>query len=198
MAEKNNKALCSICGELEAVIFVKIVSDNGVEEKGLCASCAAKYLENKEDIKELNLVDERLTQVIEEMKDLLAGIVANISAISVIMNNQNESTESTCSNCGMTFEEFKESGRLGCPYCYSSFHTYIEDFVFELERGSTHKGRMPEKFARLYVFKKELQFLNTQLKRMVDTENYEQAEIIRRRLEKLIGNYKTGRTDEIN
>lgn len=197
MSEENMQRLCDICGEQDAVIFVKIVTSESVEEKGLCATCAARYLENKEEIKELSFVDEKLLNVIEEMKDLLAGIVANISAISVIMNNTKEDNQLKCTNCGMTFNDFKETGRLGCPYCYGAFHNYIKEFVFELERSGSHRGKMPEKFARLYVLKREIQYLNSQLKRMVDTENYEAAEKVKIKLEKLIGNYYTGRSDEI-
>lgn len=196
MFKENLPPKCSICNERDAVIFVKIVTEDHIEEKGLCATCAAKYLEKKDDIAEVNVIDERLIQVIEEMKDLLAGIVANISAISVIMNNQKTEPGERCGNCGTTFQEFKDTGILGCPYCYASFRDHIRDYVFETQRGSAHKGRMPEKFAKLYVLKKEIGFLNGKLKRLLESEQYEEADKIRKRLDRLSGNRDFERPDE--
>ncbi len=198
MPRENMPHKCSICNERDAVIFVKIVTEDSIEEKGLCATCAARYLEKKNDITEVNVIDERLIQVIEEMKDLLAGIVANISAISVIMNSQKGETGVRCSNCGTTFQEVKTNGYLGCPYCYSSFRTHIQDYVFETQRGSAHKGRMPEKFAKLYILKKEISFLNNKLKRLLENEQYEEADKIRKKLDRLTGNHDIERQDETN
>ncbi len=191
--------LCDVCHENEAIIFIKIISEDGVEEeKALCANCAVKYLEHRDEISELSLMDERLVEVIEEMKDLLAGIVANISAISVFMSRQDENKEKACPYCGYSFEAFKETGSVGCPYCYQSFKEQIDDFVFEMQRGGKHNGKMPKNFAGLYVLKKEIQFLKGRLQRLVAGEKYEEAEKVKKRLTKLIGNYTTGNGHEMD
>ncbi len=190
---------CSICNERDAVIFVKIVSGEKSESKGLCATCAVKYLEDKDAVKELDFVDEKLVSVIEEMKDLLAGIVANISAISVMMNAKGSVDESSlkCANCGHTYDNFKHTGYLGCPYCYASFADYISEFVFELERGTVHTGLRPKKYESLFKFKNEIRLLSNKLKRFVRDEEYEKAEVIKKKLERLVGNHNSGRPDEI-
>lgn len=191
---------CSICGEKESLISVRVLSDGKAEEKGLCGSCAIRFLEKKEPLQHLTHVDKKLLGVIEEMRDLLSGIISNISSLTSLREIEESDTENNrqCSNCGVTFEKFRETGYLGCPYCYSAFGDHIREFILEMERGSVHKGRMPRKYAELYLLKKEILFLRSQLRRSVTDENYEKAEKIRRRLEKLVGNSGHGDPDAIH
>ncbi len=185
--------VCDICNENDAIIFVKIIAEDGkTEEKGLCPSCAIGYLEKKDDFAGLSLVDDKLVDVIQEMKDLLSGIVNNISAISVFMSQNKNQTDHSCPNCGLEFDTFRESGYLGCPYCYHTFREYIEEFNFEMQRGSVHAGKMPARYVRLYVLKKEINFLKGKLSRLLHKENYEEAEKVKRKLQKLIGNHPSG------
>lgn len=200
MAEENAmKKTCTLCGEREAVIFVKLLTDEGKEvSHALCPNCAVKFLEKKETLSELTVLDQKLIGAIEEMRELLSGIVSNISAISNFMEPEESPSESTCAYCHTDFETFKESGRFGCPYCYSEFSDYIAEFAFELERGTHHRGKMPPKYASIYVLKKEISYLNSRLKLLVDSENYEEAEKIRKKLNRLIGNYRSGESNEVN
>lgn len=204
MANHHNDK-CSICGENEALIFVKVMIEDSMEEKGLCASCAIKYMENKDNFKKLDFVDQRIVDALEEMRTLLTSIVSNISVISSIQSaqeqqdgkNAGQKSRIKCGNCGLTYESFKESGFFGCSYCYQAFREHIRELILEIERGSVHKGKMPAKFAKLFLLKKEVQFLKNQLKKSVISENYEQADKIKKKLEKLIGSSSIGKEDEI-
>lgn len=186
---------CSICGENEPLIYVKVLLDEHMEEKGLCAPCAIKYMENKDQFKKLDYIDKRVLDALEEMRTLLSSIVTNISAITTVMQHKKGGT--TCSNCGMTFEKFKSSGYFGCALCYQTFKDHVREIILEVERGSVHHGHMPKKFAKLYLLKKEVKFLKNQLKKLIFAEKYEDAERIKKRLDKLIGNYPVGKEDEI-
>ena len=203
MLEHSHPAKCSICGIEDSVIFVKIVSGDKFEQKGLCAGCAIRYLQDKDNIKELNFVDDKLLKVIEEMKDLLTGIIANINLIGMKMKDENGNNNPSpdgqvCPSCGLKFEQFKETGMLGCSDCYQVFKEYIGEFAFGLERGAVPKGRMPKKFAKLYLLKQEILFLHNKLEKLLHNEEYEEAEKVKRRLEKLIGNFDSRRYDEIH
>lgn len=187
---------CNICGIEEALIFIKVIQDEKVEEKGLCASCAIKYMENKDQLKNIHMVDQKVMDALDEMRSLLTAIVSNINIISTAMNSKSNH-ELKCGNCGLTYDNFISSGYLGCPYCYSAFQKELKDFLFEIERGGKHCGRMPKKFAKLFLLRKEIQFLKSQLKKFVHTENYEQAGKIKKKLERLIGSYPVGQDDEI-
>ncbi len=188
---------CSICGEEEALIFVKLVSANKIEEKGLCAQCAIRYMNGKDKIKSLQFIDKRVVDALEEMRTLLTAIVSNIQFISDVLNKDNKN-ELKCPNCGMTYYDLKTEAFFGCPVCYQTFRDFIKDFIIEIERGPIHKGHMPRKYIRLYLLKKEVIFLKNQLKKLIFQERYEEAEKTKKRLEKLIGSYPVGKEDEIN
>lgn len=198
-SEEFEEHICDVCHENEAIIYVKIVSEEGhSEEKGLCPSCAIQFLEKKDGVSELSLVDEKLVNVIQEMKDLLSGIVSNISAISMFMNQSRKQSEQVCPDCGLDFEVFKETGYLGCPYCYHAFREQIMDFLFEVQRGTVHIGKMPARFARLFVLKKEINFLRGKLRRLIHQEQYEEAEKVKVKLQKLIGNHPSGSSNALD
>ncbi len=188
---------CSICCENEALIFVKVMVRDKIEEKGLCAQCAIKYMENKGRLQKLDLIDRRVADALEEMKSLLTSIVSNISIISTMMQSKNGKNSLKCGNCDLLYDDFKESGYFGCPYCYSYFKEQISDILLELERGSIHRGKMPKKYAGIFLLKKEIHYLKNQLKKSIHSENYEQADKIKKKLDKLTGNHPVGKEDEI-
>ena len=115
-------------------MILKILNgDQYVEEKGLCASCAIKYISDKNSFKNIEYIDKKLLDALEEMRNLICSIVTNIGKISTILTD-NVATGSVCSNCGMSYNEFKERGFFGCPDCYMSFREYINEIVLGLER----------------------------------------------------------------
>jgi protein arginine kinase activator len=187
---------CSLCGEEEALIFVKLVTEEKVEEKGLCAHCAIKYMNGRDKIKSLQFIDRRVLDALEEMRSLLTAIVSNIQFISDVLG-KDDKNQIKCPNCGMTYDDLKTNVFFGCPVCYQTFNDFLKDFILEVERGPVHKGRMPKKYIRLYLLKKEVNFLKNQLKKLVFQERYEEAVKTKKRLEKLLGSYPVGKEDEI-
>ncbi len=188
---------CSICGEEEALIFVKLIGNDKIEEKGLCAHCAIRYMNGKEKIKSLQFIDRRVLDALEEMRTLLTAIVSNIQFISDVLG-KDDKNEVKCPNCGISYNDLKANVFFGCPVCYQTFREFIKEFIVEVERGPLHKGRMPRKYIRLYLLKKEVLFLKNQLKKLIFQERYEEAEKTKKRLERLIGSYPVGKEDEIN
>ena len=48
-----------------------------------------------------------------------------------------------CSNCGFEFEEFYETGRLGCIKCYDIFHAHLRPLVYKIHGCIRHNGSRP-------------------------------------------------------
>lgn len=46
-----------------------------------------------------------------------------------------------CSQCGITFEEFKSTGFLGCPQCYETFSSLMDPVFVRTQMGKKHVGR---------------------------------------------------------
>lgn len=50
-----------------------------------------------------------------------------------------------CSVCGMSFDDFRRSGKLGCANCYNVFRENLEPILRRLHGSAEHKGNSPEK-----------------------------------------------------
>ncbi len=188
---------CCVCNENEALIFIKVILQDKLEERGLCAQCAIKYMENRNQFQKLDMIDNRVMNALEEMRSLLTAIVSNISVISSLVQNKSKKNVLKCGNCGLTYDNFRESGYFGCPYCYNAFKEQIKDLILEIERGGIHKGKMPKKYAKIYLLRKEVHYLKNQLKKYIISEEYEKADKLKKKLDKLIGSHPVGKEDEI-
>lgn len=49
----------------------------------------------------------------------------------------------TCPQCGMSLDEFRKKGRLGCPQDYEVFKAHIGELLERVHGSRTHVGRVP-------------------------------------------------------
>ncbi|NBW87532.1 MAG: DNA helicase UvrBC, partial [Planctomycetia bacterium] len=47
--------------------------------------------------------------------------------------------------CGITFFEFRNQGRLGCPHDYVHFDKELEPLIANIHGSTQHTGRRPER-----------------------------------------------------
>lgn len=83
-----------------------------------------------------------------------------------------------CRSCGLTPEDFKESGRLGCPSCYEAFAAKLEPVISKLHRGGSHLGKAPAGQRRV-VTAQEIEALKLRLREYVSREDFEMAAAVR-------------------
>ena len=91
-----------------------------------------------------------------------------------------------CARCGGTFQDFRETGRLGCPDCYRTFEAPLRDLLRRLHGSTHHLGeryaeREPARGARPWRPSRPPE-LREQLRLAVETENFELAAELRDRL----------------
>jgi protein arginine kinase activator len=92
-------------------------------------------------------------------------------------------TPDTCSRCGGSLQDFRETGRLGCPDCYRSFEVNLRDLLRRLHGSTHHMGeRYTEGGAAVPRERPQAAELREQLRLAVETENFELAAELRDRL----------------
>ncbi|HXF95765.1 MAG TPA: UvrB/UvrC motif-containing protein, partial [Gemmatimonadales bacterium] len=88
-----------------------------------------------------------------------------------------------CGSCGGTLRDFRESGRLGCAQCYTAFDFHLRDLLRRLHGSSHHTG---ERYAAPGEGemdpRRTLLELKEQLRRAVESENFELAAELRDRI----------------
>jgi len=154
--------VCDNCGAGDAVVHLTQIVNNEMSTFHLCEKCAAeKGLETAPEPANFPLTD------------FLAQMGQEDSA-------QSPESAERCSFCGLTFADFRETGRLGCPHCYATFEPHLRGLLRRIHGGTQHMGKVylpPDPSAT--EMEKRLEALRRKLQRAVDAEDFERAARIR-------------------
>ena len=90
-----------------------------------------------------------------------------------------------CEKCGLTFDEFRSSGRLGCSNCYTKFDKRIAPILRRIHNGVKHTGKMPSNISPALRLNGEVAELKTQLEKAISEERYEDAAKLRDKIKML-------------
>ena len=162
---------CNHCGERPAAIHLTQIVNNNVTTLHLCETCAAeKGIQSDASVAKFPL------------SDFLASM--GQGAASALPAGRGSGA---CDFCGGTLDDFRETGRLGCPHCYATFESHLRTLLRRIHGSSRHVGEVyltPGGEAsgngdRL------VDDLRAQLRRAVDAENFELAAELRDRLRNL-------------
>jgi protein arginine kinase activator len=160
---------CEQCHEREAVIHLTQIVNEQVTTLHLCERCAA---------------DKGVESPGSQPKTPLGTFLA---AMGQELPNQVPAprTGDTCPRCGGSLQDFRESGRLGCPDCYRSFEVPLRDLLRRLHGSTQHMGERyadKEKALPAAQARPQAAELREQLRLAVETENFELAAELRDRL----------------
>jgi protein arginine kinase activator len=153
---------CESCGSTDAVVHLTQIVNDEMSTHHLCEKCAAeKGLETAPQMQEQPLLDvlSKMTQESVAERDWGNG---------------------ECSFCGMTYKDFKKTGRLGCPHCYETFGAALPALLRRIHGGSKHVGKVylpPDPTAS--EMERRLEGLRRRLERAVKAEDFERAAEIR-------------------
>ena len=155
--------------ENPAVVHHTHVVGNKTSTQYLCKSCAGAKGIDPEPASEGFDVSDFLAQL---------GEVAPSRAGSV--------PSEPCTFCGLTFDGFKESGRLGCPHCYTSFEPGLRRLLSRIHGSTQHVGKvyLPPDPAEAELGRR-LDGLRRRLQRAVEVEDFERAALLRDQIREL-------------
>lgn len=153
---------CDHCGDREAVIHLTQIVNNEMSTFHLCEECAAeKGLEPGASMGNFPL------------QDFLAQMGKGAPAEDVM-------GDGSCSFCGLTIEEFRRSGRLGCSHCYVSFEPQLRGLLRRLHGGTQHVGKVYLPGDPTLADRQErLASLRRRLEKAVQGEDFERAAQLR-------------------
>jgi protein arginine kinase activator len=86
-----------------------------------------------------------------------------------------------CTFCQATLQDFRDTGRLGCPHCYETFDTHLRELLRRIHGATQHVGEVylspvPGKAPSAAT---ELAHMRGQLHRAIQAENFELAAELR-------------------
>ncbi len=158
--------LCENCNEKPATFHVVEILNGQKREVHLCEACAQ---EKKIALPPSLSLNEILSSLMEAHADKdvpeLAGVV--------------------CPSCGITYSQFKQAGRLGCPKDYTVFQKGLIPFLERIHGATRHRGKVPRNITQDGGLAAERLRLRRELVAAVENEQYEVAARIRDQLREL-------------
>lgn len=170
--------LCDNCGEREAAIHLTQIDGNTVSTSHLCEKCAAeKGVETGASVAKFPL------------SDFLASLGKTTGG-----EGAEGGAGVACPACGATLQDFRQTGRLGCAECYTTFELHLRDLLRRLHGSSHHAGERyagpgseaaGAEGAGVHREEREVGALRERLRRAIEEEDFELAAELRDRLKVL-------------
>lgn len=155
---------CDLC-EKEAVVHLTQMIDGSMKEVHLCEEHAVAQ-----------------------------GIDINspISITDILMGLGQQKKESepaglklACPRCGLGRDEFRKSGRLGCPECYNTFMAELTMAVKAMHHSVQHVGKIPAREGAHARLKSQIAQIQKELDTAVAREDFEKAAQLRDRIKEI-------------
>ena len=146
-----NSLKCDLCTKPATVHLTQIVN-NKIHKVDLCEACAqAKGVTDPSGF---------------SLSDLL---------MKASLNPEPTLGDIRCESCGLTQQDFKKTGRFGCPACYDAFAAVIDPILDNMHKGTTHVGKIPRRALERRSLYERLTKLETDLDQAIKSERYEDA-----------------------
>jgi protein arginine kinase activator len=120
----------------------------------------------------------------------LAGALAQQLAVGQTAEELARLDQKACPVCGITFYEFRNQGRLGCPHDYVCFQKELEPLILNIHGESVHVGKRPERSPTGTDRQTDLIRLRKDMKAAVNEEQYERASQLRDEIRRIEGEQK--------
>jgi protein arginine kinase activator len=163
---------CQKC-EKPATFHITELTGGKPTEFHLCEEHAREYLQNG---------DPEQTAA-----TTLAGALAQQLAIGQTAEDLARADKQVCPMCGITFYQFRNQGRLGCPHDYVCFEKELEPLLVNIHGEAEHVGKRPRRAPADTSRQTELIRLRREMKEAVAAEDYERASLLRDQIRKLEG-----------
>ena len=158
--------LCELCKQVQATVHLTEIVNDQMAELHLCEACA----------------NQKGAQV--ESHFGLADLLSELADFSKTQEPEDVVTKA-CPNCGMTYEDFRKVGRLGCAQCYQTFKRSLGSLLKRIHGSPIHLGKSPARLVKPAKAKTELAELKRKLSRAIEQEEFEEAARLRDQVRRL-------------
>ncbi len=166
--------MCNRCNK-PATVHIKEISNGSIVALDLCEQCAVAAGYSPQEHLPLN---EILNEFVAASSQLVLG------------------NSPHCADCGMSWQEFKDTGLLGCEKDYDLFVKLLSAVIEKAQQGAKHHtGKTPPRHSRptkqpdepdaVQLRRTELKRLQSELATALKTESYEKAAKLRDQIKTL-------------
>lgn len=164
---------CQKCAK-NATFHITELTGGKPQELHLCEEHAREYLTQSE-------AEEQAAA------PSLAGVLAQQLAVGQTAEELARLDQRTCPVCGITFYEFRNKGRLGCPHDYVCFEKELEPLLLNIHGETEHTGKRPKRSPSDSDRQTELIRLRREMREAIVDEDYERASELRDQIRNIEG-----------
>lgn len=129
---------------------------------------------------EFHLCEEHARQQLSAEEETAKSKISKATAKSGGKRSRESARDQqTCPQCGISFHDFRSSGRLGCPNDYAVFAEELNSLLESIHGELHHHGKVPGRSPSTRRDYDELMHLRLSLKQAIAREDYETAARIR-------------------
>jgi protein arginine kinase activator len=152
--------LCDICKKNEAAIRFAEIRKGTLAVRNICEACA------------------RTTGIADQLEWTIASLDGAITeAMSGFTGDR--AGQAACPSCGMTIEEFRRHGHLGCEHCYDSFAVLLLPLLEQLHPNGRRQDTAGPAVGGAPHSDHRRQAMERRLQEAVAAEEYELAARLR-------------------
>lgn len=162
---------CHHCEKPATFHITELTDPDGPSVLHLCEAHAHQYLagnapgqENQSALGQLLAKQLKLDQTAEQLADL---------------------DTKACPMCGITFADFRQAGRLGCPFDYIHFFEELQPLLFSIHGAKVHRGKHSSHVIPSPDYQQKVIQLRKEMKLAISKEDYESAGRLRDEIKKL-------------
>ncbi len=159
MSDEQEGMMCQECGERRATVHVTDFVDGKPVQTHLCEVCSSK----------------KSGPSLLSFAQLFGVIEPELRKLSAMR----------CPHCGMSYLEFRQTFRFGCPGDYEAFEAPLDDLLERIHGANRHVGKVPTGAAQKGTRQLRLAVLRRKLKDVVDREDFERAAQVRDQIRSL-------------
>ena len=163
---------CQKCAKPATFHITDIVEKGKHREFHFCDEHARQHLAPPDDTSE-----PPISELAKKL--IIGGTGIGPGASSGVSREPSPADKQVCPICQITFLEFRNSGRLGCPYDYEVFRDELMPLLENIHGETRHSGKVPKRAPRNTQQQTTLIQLRNELKRAVAAEDYEAAARLR-------------------
>ena len=149
--------LCEECNQNQATVVITVLSGNETTTRHLCQDCVKKM----------------------ETSFANGDMSTFLSSLLSILSKAPREASLTCDACGLTYEEFQNTGKLGCAKCYKTFADQLKPLLTRVHGRSQHAGRVPAGQKQVQNLEHCITTLRERMDQAVASENFEEAAALR-------------------
>ena len=165
--------ICEKCNKNPATLHMQQFINGTKTEIHLCQECSFK-IDTNFSYEHLfqGILDAIQSKYLNQGKDSAGNGIGGAGL-------QNMAAAPSCAKCGMSYDEFKNVGKLGCEACYQAFDKEINALFKNVQGSTRHEGKYPQRTGVLLRQKRRADELRADLKKAVEEENFEEAARLR-------------------